>query len=90
MSEESGAALLLVVVVIPALILNVLVALAAPRSSAAGAGHTTSAAGEEPLTESVPYLLCRILGHRRREEAPGIYFCPRCGGALAGRSSRQG
>lgn len=86
MSDESGATLLLVVAVIPALLLNVLAALTAPRYSAMGVRVGAEDTREEPLGARLPYLVCRVIGHRRREEAPGIYFCPRCGGAVVGKS----
>jgi hypothetical protein len=41
-------------------------------------------AKDDHLKHGLPYTICRIIGHRRREEAPGIYYCPRCGRALEG------
>ncbi len=90
MSEESGGLLLLlVVVVIPAVVLNVLATLTAPRSAVPIAARVATVAREDPLKHGLRYTICRIVGHRRREEAPGIYYCPRCGGALVGRRRRQ-
>jgi len=43
----------------------------------------------EPLADRVLYQICRAVGHRRREEAPGVHFCPRCRDALIGRDRWQ-
>lgn len=81
--------LLLVVVIIPAVVLNVLATLTAPRSPVPIVARVATAALDDPLKHGLPYTICRVIGHRRREEAPGIYYCPRCGGALVGRRRYQ-
>ena len=69
--------LLLVVVVIPAVVLNVLATLTAPRSPVPLVARVATVARDEHLEHGLPYTICRVIGHRRREEAPGIYYCPR-------------
>lgn len=81
MSGESGAVLLLVIVVVPAVVLTVLATLTEPSYAAPG----RPVPGDLPVaSRSYRWLfpLCRVIGHRVREEAPGIFFCPRCGSAL--------
>jgi hypothetical protein len=80
---------LLVVVVLPAVVLSVLATLTAPRSPVPLVARVATAAKDDHLKHGLPYTICRIIGHRRREEAPGIYYCPRCGGALEGRRRHQ-